>query len=289
MDQPYRGIVEMYLGLQWYPAEQPDAVRRHGLVDSAAAQHQGAAHRRQVDPRSADERRSGRTRSIAGTITGSGGTIVIDHTTDNTLATFRWTNKDVKMSAAEAGFDLGGHHFAPGAFVISNANRAALEPQIRDLGLQAWATDTAPTVPRRTISIYRASATSTAGRARRTKAGSAWAWTCTRFHTRTSATTSSGRGICARSTDVILYPHAGVQVRRRAAADGGQPQPYKKTDVTPTIGTAPDQTDDRRGGLGRDGLHGAREIRRRRRRADHGRIDDRHARRIQDGARRLGC
>jgi hypothetical protein len=34
----------------------------------------------------------------------------------------------------------------------------------------------------------------------------------------------------------------------------GQPIPYKGTSVTPNIGTAPDQTDDTRGGLGRDGL-----------------------------------
>ena len=35
---------------------------------------------------------------------------------------------------------------------------------------------------------------------------------------------------------------------------GGTPQPYKKTDLTPNIGTAPDTTDDRRGSLGRDGM-----------------------------------
>ena len=32
----------------------------------------------------------------------------------------------------------------------------------------------------------------------------------------------------------------------------GAPQPYKKTDFVPNIGTAPDSTDDRRGSLGRD-------------------------------------
>ncbi len=42
----------------------------------------------------------------------------------------------------------------PGAFVIPNANRAALEPQIRDYGLMAWATDTV-TVPTHDLDVPR--------------------------------------------------------------------------------------------------------------------------------------
>ena len=38
------------------------------------------------------------------------------------------------MSAAEQAFEAGGHKFAPGAFVIADANRAALEPSIKELG-----------------------------------------------------------------------------------------------------------------------------------------------------------
>ena len=55
--------------------------------------------------------------------------------------------------------------------------------------------------------------------------------------------------------DVILYPHAGVQIdgggARRPAARRSR---TRRREATPNIGTAPDQTDDRRGGLGRDGL-----------------------------------
>src|SRR4029077_10612651 len=54
--------------------------------------------------------------------------------------------------------------------------------------------------------------------------------------------------------DVILYPDAQVQIDGAGAPAGGQAQPYRPSEATPSIATAPDQTDDRRGGLGRDGL-----------------------------------
>jgi len=54
--------------------------------------------------------------------------------------------------------------------------------------------------------------------------------------------------------DVIIYPNCTPQVDGGEMPTTGSPQPYKKTDITPNIGTAPDSTDDRRGGLGRDGL-----------------------------------
>ncbi len=147
MDQPYRGIVEMYLGLQWYPANNPRPYDDTGW--SIPLLHNIKVKR--VDDKSIlDQPMTTMTANAAyaGTIQGSGSTIVIDHTTDNKLATFRWANATVKMSAAEQAFDMGGHHFAAGAFVIPNANRATLEPHdSSDMGLQAWATDAAPTVP----------------------------------------------------------------------------------------------------------------------------------------------
>jgi hypothetical protein len=54
--------------------------------------------------------------------------------------------------------------------------------------------------------------------------------------------------------DVIVYPAGPVQVDGGDIPADGTPQPYKKTDLTPNIGTAPDTTEDRRGSLGRDGM-----------------------------------
>ena len=72
---------------------------------------------------------------VPGTIAGTGGTLIIDHTTDNTLVTFRFKHKDVKMLAAEEPFEAGGRKFTAGAFIVPDADRATLEPSIKELGL----------------------------------------------------------------------------------------------------------------------------------------------------------
>src|ERR1039457_5503724 len=86
---------------------------------------------------------------------GSGGTLVVEHTSDNNLMTFRFKNKDVKMQVAEEDFDLNGRQLRAGALIIPNADRAALEPQLKDLGLSAWAVAAAPPVKTHALSIPR--------------------------------------------------------------------------------------------------------------------------------------
>src|SRR2546425_12208187 len=81
-----------------------------------------------------------------GGIEGTGSVLVVDHTADNNLVTFRFKNKDVKMAAAEEDFELSGHKFRAGTIVIANADRAKLEPMLKDLGLSAWAVASAPSV-----------------------------------------------------------------------------------------------------------------------------------------------
>ena len=74
-----------------------------------------------------------------GGIEGTGSVIVVDHTTDNNLVTFRFKHADVKMQAAEEEFEAASRKFRPGAFIIAGANRAKVEPTLRDLGLTGWA------------------------------------------------------------------------------------------------------------------------------------------------------
>jgi hypothetical protein len=250
LDQPYRGLVKTILGTQWYPEQNPRPYDDTGwslpLLRNVKIY--------QIDDKTIFDKAmtlSTADFKIPGTITGTGSTIVIDHTTDNTLATFRFANAQVKMQAAEQAFDLAGHHFGAGAFIIPNANRAALEPQIRDYGLSAWATDKV-TVPTHDLDVPRI--------------GYVHSWSSTQdegwvrmvFDKLKIPYTYFGdnqlrQGNLRAKYDVIFYPNGPVTV------DGGEipagaPQPYKKTDVTPNIGTAPDSTEDRRGSLGRDGL-----------------------------------
>ena len=190
----------------------------------------------------------------AGTITGTGSTIVIDHTTDNALATFRFANAAVKMAAAEQPFEMAGHKFAAGAFIIANANRAALEPQIKELGLLAWATDAAPNVPTHDLDVPRI------GYVHSWSSTQDEGWVRMALDKLKIPYTYFGDNLLRKGNlrakyDVIIYPNGPITVDGGEIPATGAPQPYKKTDLTPNIGSAPDQTDDRRGSLGRDGLN----------------------------------
>ena len=251
MDQPYRGVVETLLGTQWYPAENP---RPYDDTGWDIPVMRGV----QVVPVS-DKTVFDKPMTLAradlvaqGSISGTGSTIVIDNTTDNTLASFAFQNPTMKMQIAEQAFDLAGHHFAPGAFVIQNATRTSVESQVRELGLLAWATNTPPAVPMHDLTLPRI--------------GYIHSWTSTQdegwvrlaFDKLHVPYTYFGdnlvrRGGLRAKYDVIIYPSTNVDLSATAPPTG-TPTPYKKTDATPNLATSPDQTDDTRGGLGQDGL-----------------------------------
>ncbi len=154
LDQPYGGIVETLLGVQFYAPENP---RPYDDTGWAIPLVRNVAVHRIEDKAILDKPMTLATAdfTIPGTITGSGRVIIVDHNTENTLVTFRFKNAGVKMAAAEKAFEAGGHQFGPGAFVIADANRAALEPSIKELGLSAWAVDAAPNVPMHDLDVPR--------------------------------------------------------------------------------------------------------------------------------------
>ena len=252
LDQPYGGLVNMLLGVQWFPEQNPRPYDDTGWSFTLLRNLQVY----KIDDKSILEKPMALSTADfngVGTVDGSGRTLVIDHTTDSNLVTFRFANAKVKMSAAEQPFELAGHHFGAGAFIIPNADRAALEPQIKDLGLAAWATDTPPNVPMHDLDVPRV--------------GYLHSWSSTqdegwvrmvfdrlKIPYTYFADNIVRQGNLRAKFDVIIYPAGPVQVDGGEMPVGGTPQPYKKTDVTPNIGTAPDTTEDRRGSLGRDGM-----------------------------------
>ncbi len=109
LDQPYGGVVETLLGMQWYPADNPRPYDDTGWFIPGLRNVKSYA----IDDKTIfDKPMTLATANfkVPGTITGTGSTIVIDHTTDNTLATFRFANPTVKMSAAEAAVRDGRPH-----------------------------------------------------------------------------------------------------------------------------------------------------------------------------------
>jgi len=192
--------------------------------------------------------------AIPGSITGSGPVVLVDNTTDNTLVTFRFTHAGIKMAAAEQPFEAAGHKFPAGSFVIANADRAALEPSIKELGLTAYAVASAPTVPTHDLDVPRV--------------GYIHTWTSTQdegwvrmaFDKFKVPYTYFGDNLVRQGNlrskyDVIVFPHAGGGGSGLVygGVQGAEARPYKKSDDMPHLGIQ-DSTDDMRGGLGYDGL-----------------------------------
>ncbi len=190
-----------------------------------------------------------------GGIEGTGAVVVIDHTTDNNLMAFRFRHKDVRMQAAEEDFELGGRKFRAGAFIIPSANRAQLEPTMKELGIAGMASASAPSVAMHDLDVPRI--------------GYVHAWSNTQNEGWVRAALDTygvpydyfgdiklREGNLRQKYDVIIFPHVGGNAQSQVNGipkTGSLPLPYKKTPETPNLG-AQDQADDIRGGMGWDGL-----------------------------------
>jgi hypothetical protein len=256
MDQPYSAVCETLLGVQYYAPENP---RPYDDTGWAIPLLRNLKVTRVDDKAILDKPMTlaGADLKIAGAIAGAGETgktLIVDHTTENSLVTFRFTHANVKMAAAEREFDAGGHHFAPGAFVIAGADRAALEPSIKELGLSAWAVDAPPAVPMHDLDVPRI--------------GYVHTWTSTQdegwvrlafdnFKVPYTyfAGTKLKEGNLRAKYDVLVFPHAGGSGTAivNGGVQGAQPIPYKKSDDTPNLGVE-DSTDDMRGTIGVEGV-----------------------------------
>jgi hypothetical protein len=253
-DQPYRTLADMYFAVQNYPPANPRPYDDTGWTMQymrnvkLTAVTDKSVLTSPMSPLMADAK-------APGAIDGSGSVLIVDHTTDNALMGFRFRNANVKMLAAEDDFDVSGHKFRAGAFIIPNADRARLDPAIRDLGLSAWAVSAAPSVKTHDLDIPRI--------------GYIHAWQRTQDEGWTRAALDTygvpytyfsdqklRDGNLRAKYDVIVYPHVGGNSQSHINGipkNGPDPIPYKKSEMTPNLG-ALDQSDDIRGGMGIEGL-----------------------------------
>jgi hypothetical protein len=194
---------------------------------------------------------------IKGKINGtSAAGFVINHNTDNTLATLRFKLKDVKMNAAEDNFKIGDQQFNAGSFIIKSEGnqsdmRQRLEAAVTELGLAAVAVDKIPDVKTHEIAVPRIAIVHT--------------WTNTQNEgwfriefDRLQVPYSYISDHMIRDTpnlrekyDVIVFPPVGGSAQ--GIVNGtplrGDPVPWKQSELTPNMGFSPDQTDDMRGGM----------------------------------------
>jgi hypothetical protein len=253
-DQPFRTLADMYFSIQNYAPQNPSPYDDTGWT----FQYMRDIKILPVGEKSLLEQPMTMLTAdakAAGGIEGSGSVLVVDHTADNNLVTFRFKNKDVKMAAAEEDFELGGHKFRAGSIVIANADRTKLEPMLKDLGLSAWAVASAPSVKMHDLDVPRI--------------GYIHSWTRTQDEGWWRAALDTfgvpytyfadqklRDGNLRSKYDVLIFPHVGgsaVSQVNGMPKVGNSPLPYKRTAESPNLGYV-DQSDDIRGGMGVEGL-----------------------------------
>ncbi|HSM60636.1 MAG TPA: M14 family zinc carboxypeptidase [Longimicrobiales bacterium] len=253
-DQPYRTLADMYFGLQQFSLANPRPyddtgwtlqLMRNVDIDEVK---DAALLEQPMTPVTYPAR-------APGGISGRGNVIVVDHTTDNNLMAFRFRHADVRMLAAEEDFELNDHRFRAGAFILPQADRAAVEASLTELGLSAWATGSVPDVPTHELDVPRI--------------GYVHSWQRTQDEGWVRAALDTygvpytyfadqelREGNLRARYDVIVFPHVGGDAQSQVngiAMTGELPLPYRQTEATPNLGVL-DESDDIRGGMGFEGL-----------------------------------
>ncbi len=249
-DQPFRTIADMYFAIQNYPTTNPSP------YDDTGWTYQMMRNIILNEVKDASFLTASMTPvtghvTAAGGISGAGSTVIVDHTGDNNMVALRYRLATTKMSAAEAPFEAAGHKFGAGSFIIAKANRAALDPVLKELGLSAWGTDAALTVRSHDLDIPRIGYIHSWGNTQ----DEGWVRAALDYYkipfNYFGENAVRKMGALRTKFDVILWPHGGaVGV---AAPTTGAPIPYQRTKEYPALGY-PDSTADTRGGLGEDGL-----------------------------------
>ena len=253
-DQPFRTLADMYFSVQNYAPQNPSPYDDTGWTFQYMRdiKIQPATDKGILDQPMTLLKTDARA---PGGVEGTGGVLVVEHTADNNIVTFRFKNKDVKMLAAEEDFELAGHKFRAGAIIVPNADRAKLEPMLKDLGLSAWAVASAPGVKSHDLDIPRI--------------GYVHSWTRTQDEGWWRAALDTfgvpytyfadqklKEGNLRAKYDVIIFPHVGGSAQSQVngmAVTGKTPLPYKKTAEFPNLAFV-DSSDDIRGGMEMQGL-----------------------------------
>jgi hypothetical protein len=253
-DQPFRTLADMYFSIQSYAPQNPAPYDDTGWTFQLMRDIKIVPVTQKNILNQPMTLLTAEAKATGG-IEGSGPVLVVDHTSDNTLVTFRFRNADVKMLAAEDDFELRGHKFRAGSIVIPNADRARLEPMLNDLGLSAWASAAAPPVKTHDLDVPRIGYVHSWTR---TQDEGWWRAALDKYGVPYTyfADQKLREGNLRQKYDVIIFPHVGGSAQSQVNGlekTGNAPLPYQKTDATPNLASL-DSSDDIRGGMGIEGL-----------------------------------
>jgi hypothetical protein len=259
MDQPYSRLADMSLDTQFYSPRDPRSYDDTGWT-LGALRNVKTTRVTDVSILSAAMQKMARIDPPGG-IDAQGKTFLIQHNTDNTLATLRFRLSGVAMEAAEDSFEADGVKFKAGSFVIRNADRGQLEKAAKDLGIRIHATSatlsvsTHPLAAPRVALVHNWQNTQNDG------------WFRIPMdelkvpYTYVADTWLRETQNLREKFDVIILPPMGgggtaaLSAMLRGLPMRGGPRPWKNSEETPNF-FAPglDSTDDIRGGLGYQGL-----------------------------------
>ncbi|MGH9907433.1 MAG: M14 family zinc carboxypeptidase, partial [Pyrinomonadaceae bacterium] len=256
MDQPYSRMADMLLDTQYYNVNDPNPYDDTGWTMGPMRNVKTV---RLVDKSVLETPMTLLTSDakVRGMLSGQASVAyVINHNTDNTLATLRFRLKDVKMNAAEDSFKLGEQQFNAGSFVIKSEGNPAdlrqrLDAAVTELGLKAHGVEKLPDVKMHDLAVPRIAIVHT------------WintqneGWFRIEFD-RLQIPYSYISDHVIRDTpnlrekfDVIIFPPVGgsAQTIVNGMPKRGDPIPWKASELTPNMGFSPDQTPDMRGGM----------------------------------------
>ena len=260
MDQPFSRTADILLDIQYYNPDDPRPYDDTGWTLGALFD---ANTVRVEDPAVLDAPMQLVTEPIRapGGIENAQGAaaFVIAYNADNRLATFRYAHRNLRIEAAESGFEAGGRTFEPGAFIVRTSGNPGnlaqlLEEAGEEYGFTAIGVPQAPSVQTHPVSAPRVAVMHT------------WLTTQTEGWLRLgldeygvpyeyiSVHDVRDDDRLREKYDVIVFgPAVNDPLQVLNGLQGDEPMPWKKTDVTPNIG-AVDATDDMRGGLELRGL-----------------------------------
>lgn len=192
-----------------------------------------------------------------GAVNGTGSVFAINNNADTALATLRYEMKDASIDAAEEPFEAAGRKFNRGSFIVKNVSDADLQKAASQLGLEAYAVESAPSVSTHPVRAARVAIMHTW---LATQGEGWWREALDNMHipyAYISTQTVAHETDLRSKYDVILFGPVG-RGSATTIVDGmptgwGNPLPWENTSLTPNIGKI-DSTPDMRPGLTWEGV-----------------------------------
>jgi len=256
MDQPFSRMADMLLDTQYYNVSDPAPYDDTGWT-FGPLRNVETVRVTDIAALNAPMTLINGDVKVKGGVQGNGVAYVINNNTEIALATLRYALRDVPMQAAEEAFQAADHTFNAGSFIIKGdaSVRSKLDSAAAKLGVTAYGIAEMPKVATHPLAAPRIAMVHS------------WlntqneGWYRVAFDTAGIPYTYISDHVLRNTPnlrerfDVIVFgPTPGSSQRVVNGMGGKDPIPWKKSEITPNMGDAPDSTDDMRGGMGLQGL-----------------------------------